>query len=327
MQYAGLMSSTAPEFVIWADAARVPLVRTVLDLMGAAVQPLGVGSPRPQTAAAMELARDLDCVFEDDLRKLLVEKPSAYLLLASAAGLGAEELRLAQEHDTIVLAVEPISASLDAPLGPGVRRLPDFRQGVGWRSAAEPTDVLGALRAASYWSLGAGEVSLFARLAEAWTLLLSFVPHPGVPSTITAALTGSAASGIESLRGVGGSLSLQTILGDHCAATMLVSDRAGSAERRLTLVGEGGRLRVDDLSYTLYDASGRIVDQCSPQGVADFADLVAQDWRRLIDQGNRLEERGEPQESAVLACCLTTLLAARTRQPESPAAVLRMRGR
>ena len=66
--------------VVWTDDARSALVQQVLDLMGSAVSPIGVGGPRGTAVEA--LADTLDCTLEDDFRQLMVERRVSCVLLA-----------------------------------------------------------------------------------------------------------------------------------------------------------------------------------------------------------------------------------------------------
>lgn len=323
----------ALEVGIWTDGQRAELVRAVLDLMGSAVRPIGVGGPR--VAEVAQLAADLETVHEDDLRKLLVERPSTFVFLATARGFEAADLRPALAGGSTVLTLEPVAAGFDElaslrKTGTGAEstgrivRVPDLRQGRGWRSAAEPFDALGPVRAIGYWSFGRpGHCSLFSRLYEAWQVVLSLTSPGALPHSVTATLTGSLPQPPESLRVAAGHLSAQAAMDAPCGVALQCSDQAGLTARELNVIGQAGHLRVSDDGYALFDSDGRLLDHRQPgQAPLPFADLVAEHWRRLLDQP--AQAAAAPDESSVLACCLASLLSARTGQPERPRKLLEM---
>lgn len=329
----------APELTIWTDASHAALVARVLDLMGSKVRLIGVGGSRSSEVAA--LARSLDSSFEDDFRKLLVEHPAGYVLLTSMEGIGRDDIPAAVGQGAIVLTLEPLFADFDSlqlPRGKAASDalaggagsagrsvfVPSFRHSPGWMSA-DPLEALSPPRVISFASFGGpDEGSLFARLYDAWQVVLSLTQ---LPESIDASLISSLPAAPENLRAATGHLTAHARLPGGAAAILEVSDRTGRAARRLRIVGDQGRLRVSDFGYEFFDAAGLLLDERPPAAMADaFVELIVAQWLRWLDRPDAAaSEPPGPSESHLLACCLATLLSARTGQPESPEKMLAWR--
>ncbi|MBI1337643.1 MAG: hypothetical protein GC164_11845 [Phycisphaera sp.] len=333
------MPTHAPEITLWTDAPRAGLATQVIELMGHAVRPLAVGGPR--SAELSTLAQKLDCPHSDDLRKMLVDHPAAFVLMLTMQNADREDLRMAIGEGAILLTTEPLAGTFDelavlrgkasaganAAVTGRIVRVPDFMQAPGYLAAADPKEALGDIQSIGYSGFGqSSDCSLYARLSEAWRIVLHFTQGP---TAITATLTGPQASPPEALRNATGHLCALARMPDNCAAVIQVSDRAGRTARGLNITGSAGQLRVHDLGYALYDHGGRLLDERTTdtaKSSSSFADLIAHHWRRLIDQhastGSLVTQ--EADDAAALSCCMATLLSARTLQPESPDNLLQM---
>ena len=326
------------EAIIWTDAAKTPLVRDVLDRMGSAVQPIAVGGP--SSGDVVRLAGHLDCAGGDDLRKLIIDQPAAFVLLATAARVDATAVAPALDQGSTVLALEPVTAGFDdlvalaggpngMPIGTTGRGLVAspamFLRCPGWMAVADPIDVLSTPRVIQFTNIGAAkERSLFARFYEAWEVVLRFGQ---LPQTVDASVTGPLAHLPEDVRALTGHLTAHARFDDAAAALVVASDAVGKSTRTLTLTGDEAHLRVDDMSYELHDASGKQLDgHRRADAPCEFADLVAYDWTRLIDRGSAAPTTASRTDH-VLACCVACLLSARTGQVESPAKILAMQRR
>jgi hypothetical protein len=322
----------SPEVTIWTDARHASLAGELMNLMGSALKPIGVGGP--PAAEVSRLAKDLDCSTQDDLRKLLVDSPASYLLLTSLEGVTHDDLHAVTDQGTTVLSLEPIasdlqglSASLNlgaAAVGAGrIVQAPTFGQSPGFLSTADPFELLGDRRTVRFTSDGRPEHgSLFARLFDAWLTVLSFTM---MPETIDASLVGPLSEPPEDLRSLAGSLLAHARVPGVNAALLEVTDTAGQTGRVLRVHGDGASLRITDSAYTLHDPNGGLLDEASDPGPAGFVDMLAAQWRRLLDRrvpaGTPVH--AQPQADA-MACCLACLLSIRTGQPESPGKLLEM---
>ena len=176
----------------------------------------------------------------------------------------------------------------------------------------------------------ANRPSLFARLYDAWRLLLQF---GGLPQSIDASLVPCHRRIPEDLRAISGHMAVHARLvgttDSPCSITMELSDQSPVSVRQLRAIGHTGRLTVTDSSYRLHDAAGAQVDQkMEPDEPISFAQLIACQWIRLLDRP--VYDTGDapgPAEDAVTACCMACLLSAHTHQPESPQRLLEVHRR
>lgn len=315
------------EVVIWADAASVELARTVMGRMPE-LRATAVGGHR-RTGLA-DLADAVDAPVIDDLRRILIEQPPAYLLLASAAGVSGEELRQARNAGAVVMALEPVlnvdhaaPGVADDPLKPSLPVLGWWwRQSPAWLAAAEPQQALGSIRAANVVSLApAYTASLLARLMDAMDMLVHLL---GLPETVDAALTGALGEPPEELRGLTGNLTAHMRFADRVNASLIVSDRAATWQRRLTTLGAHAQLELGDVGYRLHRLDGSTLDAVPGlDDPLDAVDLLIQQWRRII-AGTVTPRRPDPRR--LIACCQAALLSCRTGQLESPGTLMRMSG-
>ncbi len=326
-----------PEVTIWTDARRAVQVGQLLELMQGAVRPAGLGGPHH--AKIDDLSRQLDRPVGDDLRKLLVERPAPFVLLATMDGVTREDLVTALAQDSVVLTVEPVAASFDELPLPRARAsssaeagasaaalswasrlipIPGFTRSPGWTSAAEPLEVLGAIRLIGVTSFGsANECSLFSRLHDAFRVIHTLA---AMPESIDAMLAGPSVQAQENPRQITGHLAAFARLPGGATAVLQVSDRTGPNDRQLTIVGDQSRIRAGDLDYDLIDHEGRPLDhRQSAEATGGFTQLIAWQWKRVLQRPSVTPAQAPPPDDAqILACCLACLLSARTGQPESP---------
>lgn len=305
----------APEVVVWTDAEHAPLVGQLLGVMGNRLRTIGIGGDGD--ARLQRLGDELACPVYNDLRKLLVDRPAAWLWAATRTPAPLADLGNAAES-TRLITLEPLSASLDAIATANEHRVahatlaPAFLDAPGFRLAADPQEHLGTPRLLQFSSFGQRhEGSLFARMFDAWRAILAFTD---LPETITASITEPA----ESLRNIAGHCTVQARLPEGCVGLSL-SDRSGWTGRHLTAVGTEASLSVTDCDFRLTpldtptpDADGNSSAESPPS----FVDLIADQWCRLLDRP--ASAVSTEAHTATMACCAACLLSARTAQPESP---------
>lgn len=330
--------SLSPEATLWIDADHAPLASELMNLMGSSLKPIGVGGP--PVAEVNQLAKDLACDNYDDLRKMCIDRPAAYLLLATLQGVSPEDLHALASQGTTVLTLEPIASDLQGlaaaeqlglknggsasdVLGK-ILQVPVFTQSPGYLAAADPNELLGDRRLVNFASSGRpGHGSLFARLFDAWQTVLGFT---FMPETIDASLIGPQEQAPETLEELTGGLAVLARMPDSQAALLQISDTSAVTGRTLRVQGDGASLRITDATYSLHNPQGEELDQMTRDpGPAGFVDMLAYQWRRLLDQpaGSRPGMFGRQQAEA-MACCLACLLSIRTGQPESPSKLLQM---
>jgi hypothetical protein len=133
----------------------------------------------------------------------------------------------------------------------------------------------------------------------------------------------------ESLRDAHGDITANCRFADGRAAAIMASDQSGRWSRNLTMLGEGGRLRVFDDGFEWVNAAGERVDAARqtkrrgetpeiPRSVEAAADAIT----RLLDPA--IPEEGPIDHAGVLAMCQAVLLSTRTGSAESPATIRRM---
>ncbi|MCC7192655.1 MAG: hypothetical protein IT444_07725 [Phycisphaeraceae bacterium] len=325
------------EVVIWTDTARAPLAQRIVDRMGMSVRVIGLGGSRSAEVAA--LGRTFDSPTQDDFRKLIIDRPAAFVLLMTMEGLSREDLSAATTQGATVLTIEPPLAGLEM-LGPvrgseilpdtsrstggtagSVALLPAFVRSSGWISAADPHEHVGTAQLVSFTSLGLpNECSLFARLYDAWRTILHFT---ALPETVDATLVSVLSASPDNPRAATGHLALHARLAGTAAALIEVSDNGVIPRRNLHVLADKGRLEIGDSSYSLSSLDGQTVDHATSEKTPDFAELVADSWQRFISRPDLAATDGAGSLPIhTLACCLATLLSARTRQPESPQKIL-----
>jgi hypothetical protein len=329
------MAETCPTVVevsVWVAPERADLVAGVLQQMLPRIAVIGVGGPR--CAAVDQLARQWGVAADDDLRRLVIQRPAAYLLLADPQGVPLAPLAQAAGAGATVLALEPIAAGTHdleaAPHAPGpgapgwlrrVAHLPALAAAPGWWHAADPAQALNPVRSIAAIHLGpAGEASLFARLFDAWDAVLHFTD---IPETIAASLAGPLTHLPDSVRKLTGWLAAHGRCADGRSVVLQVCDRAGRGDRDLRVLGDGGQWHMTDLAYTLHDPAGQLLDSWAATDLADSAAArVVEQWTTLLDRPAADAAAGPDPASALgqtLACCAACLLSCRTGQPESPA--------
>jgi hypothetical protein len=317
---------------------------------------LGLGGPREP--AVDRLAGQLDRPRHDDLRKLLIDHPAAYLLLACRESPDPADLRTAAEQQTTLVTLEPIAADLPtlAALGwpasprgrqssppPRLAFMPAFLETPGPRHAADLVQGPGQRRLVSFTSFGRGDQgSLLARLMDGWGAVLDFA---AMPESVDASLTGP--DGVpEDPRQASGRLAVHARMPDGAATVLVVSDTAGQARRQFEVIGDEAQLTLDASSYMLHHPDGRVLDSheeddetgngieplpsgglasggVAARGAEPYVALIAGQWRHLMDGPRRPMPRQAPYAPArVLACCQACLLSARTGQPENPRKLL-----
>jgi hypothetical protein len=334
-----------PEAVLWTDEAGAALMGDVLSRLESAVRLRAVGGPRAGELARFSRDRDLEP--QDDLRRMLVQTPTPFVVIAAREGFGLEDLAIALEQEAVVLSLEPIFDRFDqidawlqmvrrraelrrhgstewGPLG-RVRITPAFTDSPGWLRAAEPGQAGGKIEAVSFWSVGPqAQRSLFTRLVEAWRTLLRYTP---MPLAVDATLCGAEPPSPAAPRRVQGHLLVHARMPDNAAATLFLSDQAGAVGRELQVIARSGHWRVRDLDYELFDREGKPIDG----GVTDsprptLEELIAREWLRFADRPPH-PRPSWPDEAEILACCQACLLSARTGENEQPSQILTMEGR
>lgn len=342
-----MADAAPPQLLIWTDARRVGLVERVAGLLGP-VDLQAVGGPR--RGEVVELAQHLGATAADDFRRMIVETPAPYLLLATVAGVKAADIDLALAQGMTVFTLEPVATrSIPATTATGeagterpgrLLLTPLLRCSPAYLAAVDPLQATGQVHSLAITSIGTGEqATLYARLADAVDAALALI---GMPDQVDAALAGPLAEPPDDLRGLVGHMTVNLHGADGSAACLHASNQSPIFRRSLVAVGREATLLLDDQRYQLYanampddsppgGTDGAVELDTPPQApanqpleqsgdagavVADYASLIAAQWRHVIAQsadaaGLRVDRQ------AVVGICQTALLSVRTGQSES----------
>lgn len=342
--------STPPRRTLaWLGPAQAPLLTHVAELAGLSWTLAG----SPQRGFSTEVARVLRCEAADDLRHALASAQVDLVLIADPGDFGSaspdQDLRAlaaARARGVTIATLEPIpAAALD--LAPGLWNdgadslhtadlaplCPLHRTSRPAREAAEPIAALGPPRAMAVeaWANPA-EGSLGAQLFSALEAVLALM---GEPQQVHAAYT---AFGItprlqvgvgETLRGLRGDIGVSMRYDDGRSAWVVASDQAGRWERRMTLLGEKGRLLIDDEGFEWFAPEGQSLDVMKPRKAPKGEPPRPRAAHAIADSLLRLLPPAPPHDrpiglASTLAIAQTVLLSARTGQSESPETIHRM---
>lgn len=334
-----------PRTIAWLSPGQVDLVRAVRDAAG--LDLVGVGCPEKGRAGGV--ADELDAAPATDLRVALASGEAELALLMSLGefgGAGSQDagaVEAARARGITVATLEPIPGSA-LELGSGgwtrsqlgvrpidaVQLIPRMRQGRAMALAADAVEAFGRVRVMRFETLCRPEHgALGGRLLDAMGLAHALM---GAPETIDAAYVGPNAPGVhaapgDTLRELRGDLTINLRYADGRAACAVVSDQAPRWERSLVLLGDEGRLAIDEESLSWANPAGEIFDTQRVEPAA--ADLgLAPEVAAIADSVLGLLDASSPpppvDHEALLAMAQAALLSARTGQGESPAMFRRM---
>ncbi len=330
--------------ILWLEPDQADLVEAVASL--SPIEVTHVGDARGVDAG--DLAKRFEAESITDLRAALIAgEADAALICAisrkdAASALDAADVRRAcTENGLKILSMTPTSASLlvgapDRSMD-SVRFVPRMQRSPGFRSATEVFETFGTIDMVSIACCsGAAQGALGARLFDAMDVANSIL---GEPETIDAALRGPRSqAGLhiapgESLRELRGNMSAHLRGADGRSAALTLTDGAGRWFRGATLLGEGGRIRIDDAGFEWTGPDGKIIDssrrelskeeKALDEAIADGAVVICEEIRRLLDPHTSTPE-APIDSTGALAMSEAAMLSARTGQPESPATIRRM---
>jgi hypothetical protein len=255
----------------------------------------------------------------------LVRHDADLLWLAAPVAVGADERRMLREAAVPVVTSVPIPASAaevaDDPRDAGTARfVPLMRRSPGYRAAGDVLEQFGRRHCVNIVAGSAGGPgTLFARLFDAMDLMEALCgsieeidaalwrPIPGVPETIG---------------GLHGHLTVNARLANNRCAAATISDLAGRWLRQVTILGDGGRLTIDDAGFEWISAEGQTVDSHRKRQRLGPGGLVAIQARRLLEGADAAEV--PPDGTRLVALCEAVRISARTGAGEAPRKVLEM---
>lgn len=317
---------TGKRLIVWAEPGQETLVREAIDRSGLTLA--AVGSEEPSAAAG--LSRSLAVEPAGNLRSAIQRTDVDLLWLATARPMDSSQRRLLRETGLPTASCQPIPATCQEVLADPAeartaRFVPLFRQSPGFSTACEALAEFGPPQtAALHLASGPGQGTLLARLFDALDLFRGLL---GEALTMDAALAAAQGRVPETLGAMKGHMTLNTRFPGGGCGCALVSDAGGGWCRRLTLLGSGGRLQIEDRGFLWTSPDGRTIDSHRQEQLSP-GELVGLQLRRLLGH----PPTGEPTEPAsayptILAMCETALLSCRTGQTESPSKLREMLSR
>lgn len=325
------------EVAIWTGKQRAGFVGRLLSRMGAAVSVSAAGGPPDDRPDA--LMDELNVERTDDFRKMIVDCPATFVVLGSRMDVEMEDLVQAVTAGMTVLCLDLPFHSFDELRiihnvkslgeGGGLRLLPAFLGGAGWRRATDPRDAVGKVQSFSAdICMDETTNSLALKLFDAWKTALRFVD---LPESIDASIIGLMKDVPDSFTKITGMTQAHARIGPGCSAMINVRQWPGASRASIEVVGETGTLGVTREGYTLHGPDGQEMDAAGDDATpVNDAAFAGDQWQRFIDSGPEADAldaiRGTATDAAALACCLTCHLSARTTQAENPRNIMNMHG-
>ena len=291
-----------------------------------------------RSGSAADLARALDSTPTNDLRSALASSSIEVVLIGSITPeesehtlLAPDALRALEQRGVRVFSLAPPPGRIGDPgqgfgTSPGpIEMVPMLRRSPGFQSALTAMETFGSIRTVAISARCASiRGSLGARLVDAMDAALALL---GEPDTIDAAISApeGAPQQPETLLELRGDCSALLRCADGRSASVSLTDQAGQWFRGVTILGERGCLRVEDDAFEWIDPDGTLIER-SERTISDV------DPARVIGQSivRRLSGVVEPEDPKsrlrAIAMAEAAALSARTRQPESPAKLLRLAG-
>jgi predicted dehydrogenase len=310
--------------IVWADPQQEGLIREAIDIGKLCV--IGVGSDSTTTAAA--LADAFDCERVADLRQAVHRDEATLLWIAASISLDQTTLKLIHEAQRLVAVNQPQPGAIGrlATVSDALRTvhpIPLMRKSPGYRLAREFLDDFGTVRCVNVsFRSGPGEPALYSRLFDAMDVIASLC---GQPEIVDAGLAVPREEKPESLAGLSGHMTVNLRFADDRCACVAISDRAGGWFRGVTVLGDGGCLRISDDGFEWRSAGGDLLDAHEEEEPFSAGALCGMHLLRMIEQRDVGE--APPDIVSLLALCEAARLSSRTGEGEDPRRVISMMSR
>lgn len=313
--------SDAQPIAIWAGPNQEPLIDDALATTNFVVAAIG----SDDVALASNLATRFGAERLTELRRTARFENADLLWLAAPTGEdGDAALRTRESGPAVVATSEPIPTTVSSAMNVGSADpaifVPLFRRAPGFSAAKDLFDDFGTASCVNvFFRSGPGEGSLFARLFDAMEIVDGLC---GAAEVMHASLVSPHDRVPDALENLTGHLTLNMHFADNRCACVAVSDRGGRWFRGVTLLGDGGCLRISDTNCEWIGPDGATVDEYRDDAPATCGALVGRQLLRALD---RLDTADPPLNMPrLLALCEATRLSCRTGQAEAPRKMLQM---
>lgn len=307
--------------LIWADRHQESLIERSLETGLITLQSIG----SPDDHAGRDLADRFSITQATDLRASLAEGDFDIAWITARDVIDhpmREAIRSCRRPvATSTLPIDPVLDLLSEPdHGMPARFVPRMRQSPGCVSAMQLMEDFGRIECV-HVSMTAGQ-----QQTAPWSLLYDSMDmvHAllGIPDEIFAAHGGSRSLQPDVLTGITGHFSVALRFPGQAAASIVCSDGGGNWDRRVLVLGSGGRLIIDDhqVEWTLPDGTrSESADTVEPTASTGAGQLAAHHLRRVLEG---VEEAEAPETiGRVLALCESARVSCLTGQAEVPAQI------
>ncbi len=318
--------------LVWMNPEQVAFAQAVADQLQMDIILAGSDG----AVASSTVSNELQTERIKDFRHQVLDTSPDLVWLLTTDGLAEDELAiLAQERTQFVLTHEPIlTRIIDCAAVQSIDHvhfIPLLKTGHMMKVFDDLRESFGHVRSVGVTSRGNRQHgSLYARLFGAVDVVEYLC---GPIEQIDAAMSGPLGEPSATLPGLHGHLTLNARFTENCCASVQVSDLGAAWSRGVTILGEGGCIRLTDTMLEWWDAEGKLVDSSThqPAPEAFLKNVDATLYHIVIDEINairRSSRRGFTAESMTrtIAVCESALLSLRTGQGESPRKLMQLAG-
>jgi predicted dehydrogenase len=317
--------SAPHRIIVLGGQNKAALVKDVLDAGGFAL--VAAGSQVPDAAGALSAKYKVDRI--DDVRAALLRDDADVLWIAEPVRGSASELwNSARDRSMRIVCTEPPFTAPsqigdDAPAASKPEMVPRMLRSPGFRAAMEIVPQLGETLCADIaFRSGPAHGSLFARLFDGMEVMHALC---GDVESVNAALAGPLPGVPESLSGLRGHLTINLRFKTNRCACAALSDNGGAWFRGVTILADGGCVRITDGGFVWHGPDGREIDSHRTPLASAPGAVIADQISRILSDVDATEPPTD--HAAILALCEATRLSCLTGQNEAPARLLEMLSR
>lgn len=305
----------SPRLLVWTVPEHRTLVADALATSGAEL--VGMGSDSPAGAAAC--SRVLGTKPVGDIRQAIQRDDADIIWMTTAVSIETPLRQLMECRPRRYLLSEPPAGAVADLLSetmpvPQASLTPLMRLSPGYLMAQDALNEFGEITSVHMaFRCGAGEGGLAGRLFDAMDLVDCLCGEPeGIFATLRSPLPGIS----EPLDHLHGHIGASLRLTDQRCVTLSLSNLAGTWFRGVTILGEGGTLRISDDSMQWLGPDGRVIDSTQADQQLSPGALVGRQIRRMGEHRDALD--APSNDAQLLVLCETARLSCLTGQVECP---------